>query len=460
MQNPADVSITLVAIDEDPAGLRLVRKALDQEQLDIFGCTDAAEGLDLVFRKKPQIVLLDWIMPKLSGELLQRIVAVLPETAVILIGHNVSPASAAEAVRQGAFDFLTGPISPEALRERIRLIIHHVRRSHNVHGSRRNGGLGHALAETPCFQGLIGRSPAMLEVFDRIRRIASHFRTVLLCGETGTGKELAARALHDLSPAGVGPFVAVNCPAVVETLFESELFGYAKGAFTGARQDKLGLFEYAHGGTLLLDEVGDMPLGLQSKLLRVLQNQEFLRLGSPVPRKIDIRVVAATNRDLRAMVTAGKFRQDLYYRLSMVEIRLPRLADRKEDLPILEQYFLHRFSHEFRKPFSGLTSRARVLLEAYPWPGNVRELENALGHACMMSSGDWIDVGDLPPHLFEQGADSERERGHILPLSEFERSYVRRVLISFDGNKVRTAEALGISRSKLYSLLVERDREK
>jgi transcriptional regulator with PAS, ATPase and Fis domain len=318
----------------------------------------------------------------------------------------------------------------------------------------------HEVEEIPHFQGLIGRSPRMREVFDRIQRIAPHFRTVLLAGETGTGKELAARALHDLSPACIGPFVACNCAAVVETLFESELFGYAKGAFTGALQDKEGLLEYAHGGTLLLDEVGDMPLGAQSKLLRVLQNQEIQRVGSPAPRKIDIRVVAATNRDLRAMAAAGKFRQDLFYRLSVVEIRLPRLSERKEDLPLLERYFLDRFRFEFNKPVHGLTKRAQALLAAYPWPGNVRELENVLGHACMMISGETIDLDDLPRHLLNGSTAPEAEREAILPLDEFERSYVRRVLVSFDGNKARTAAALGISRSKLYSLLVTTNREK
>jgi transcriptional regulator with PAS, ATPase and Fis domain len=245
----------------------------------------------------------------------------------------------------------------------------------------------------------------------------------------------------------------------VETLFESEFFGYAKGAFTGAQLDKQGLLEYAHGGTWLLVEVGDMPFGLQSTLLRVLQNQEFQRVGSPVPRKVDIRVVAATNRDLRAMVGAGEFRKDLFYRLAMVEIRLPRLADRKEDLALLERHFLDRFNSEFKKPMRSLTSRAQALLAAYSWPGNVREMENILGHACMMSSGEMIDVGDLPPDLFEQGTVSEGKPEQILPLGEFERSYVRRVLVSLDGNKVRTAEALGISRSKLYSLLLNGDRE-
>jgi transcriptional regulator with PAS, ATPase and Fis domain len=310
------------------------------------------------------------------------------------------------------------------------------------------------------FQGIVGRSQKMQEVFDRVRRIAPHFRSVLLTGETGTGKELVARALHDLSPARVGPFVACNCSAVTETLFESELFGYVKGAFTGARQDHLGLLEYAHGGTLLLDEVGDMPLGLQSKLLRVLQNQEIQRVGSPVPRKIDLRVVAATHRNLRAMVAAREFRQDLYYRLSMVEIRLPRLADRREDLPLLQRHFLHRFSREFAKPIRGITPAAQSLLAAYPWPGNVRELENVLGHACMMCLGEIIDMTDIPHDLFEWGGAPNSDGQEIMPLEEVERSYARRVLVSLDGNKVRTAEALGISRTKLYSLLVEHDGEK
>jgi len=299
----------------------------------------------------------------------------------------------------------------------------------------------------------------MQEVFDRIRRIAPHFRSALVVGETGTGKELVARALHNLSPARSGPFVACNCSAVVETLFESELFGYVKGAFTGARQDHLGLLEYAHGGTLLLDEVGDMPLRLQSKLLRVLQNLEIQRVGSPVPRKVDIRVIAATNRDLKAMVAAKEFRLDLYYRLAMVEIRLPRLLERNGDLPLLEDYFLRRFSGEFHKPTRGITPQAQALLEAYSWPGNVRELENVLGHACMMCLGDMIDLADLPHDLFEC-APPRALPERIMPLHQFERSYARRVLVSFDGNKVRAAEALGISRSKLYSLLIEEDQRK
>jgi DNA-binding NtrC family response regulator len=446
--DPDDPPINIIATDEDITSLRSVQDALGHGTLNIRIRWVRMEQLDRVVRERPEIVLLDWI-PPVSHSLarLHRIVAALPETAIIVLANSSALSSAAEAIRHGATDVLSKPVAAAALRERIYQIVNMARKS------RCSEVLGD-IPEGSSFQGIIGRSPRMLEVFARIRQIAPHFRTVLLTGETGTGKELAARALHELNPARGGPFVACNCSAVVETLFESELFGYAQGAFTGARQDKQGLLEYAHGGTLLLDEIGDMPLGLQSKLLRVLQNQEFQRVGSPVPRKVDIRVVAATNQDLREMAARREFRQDLFYRLAMVEIRLPSLVERREDLPLLERHFLRRFRDEFRKPVHGLTRRAEAFLAAYCWPGNVRELENTLGYACMMSAGETIDLDDLPPHLFEQGAVSQRRREPILPLDEFERSYVRRVLVSLDGNKVRTAEALGISRSKLYSLLV------
>ena len=210
------------------------------------------------------------------------------------------------------------------------------------------------------FEGIIGRSPLMWEMFSRIRRVAPHYRTVLITGETGTGKDLVARALHRLSPAASGRFVVLNCSAVVETLFESELFGHVRGSFTGATQDKTGLFEHAHGGTLFLDEIGDMPLATQAKLLRVLQNQEVQRVGSLTARKVDVRVIAATNHDLRAAIAEKRFREDLYYRLSMVEIQVPRLAERKEDLPLLERHFIARFAAQYGKEIRGLTHRAQI----------------------------------------------------------------------------------------------------
>jgi DNA-binding NtrC family response regulator len=239
----------------------------------------------------------------------------------------------------------------------------------------------------------------MWEMFWRIRRVAPHYRALLITGETGTGKDMIARAVHRLSPVASGNYVVLNCSAIVETLFESELFGHAKGSFTGATHDKPGLFEHAHGGTLFLDEIGDMPLATQAKLLRVLQNQEVQRVGSLATRKVDVRVVAATNHDLRAEVAEKRFREDLYYRLSMVEIQAPRLAERREDLPLLQRHFVARFAAQYKKEIRGITHRAQIRLSQHSRPGNVRELENVIGHAAMMTLNDMVDAQDLPSYL-------------------------------------------------------------
>src|SRR5947207_10218390 len=228
----------------------------------------------------------------------------------------------------------------------------------------------------------------MWDVFSRIRRVAPHYRTVLVTGETGTGKDLIAQALHRLSPAAAGRYVVLNCSAVVETLFESELFGHVRGSFTGAAQDKPGLVEHAHGGTLFLDEIADMPVATQAKLLRVLQNQEVQRVRSLTPRKVDVRVIDATNHDLPAAIAETRFPEDLFYRLSMVERHVPRLAQRREDLPLLERHFVARFAAQYGKEIRGLTPRAQILLSLHNWPGNVREMENVIGHACMMVLGN------------------------------------------------------------------------
>ena len=450
MKTADELPILLLAIDDDPQSLEFVKDTLAQENLEILTTTDPELGLELVLRRHPQIVLLDLMMPKIGGmELLERILEADPGTNVMLMTGHYSTEAAVEAIQKGAYDYLNKPLSVEKLRQRVDQLIAEARQR------RRTLQLDRELLKVYEFEGLLGRSPLMLDVFARVRRVAPHFRTVLVTGATGTGKELVARALHRLSPAASGTFAVCNCSAIVETLFESELFGYVKGAFTGATQDKSGLFEYANGGTLFLDEIGEMPLATQAKLLRVLQSQEIQRVGSPAVRKVDVRVVAATNRDLRARVGEKEFRDDLYYRLSMVEVKLPLLAERKEDVPLLVRYLVERFATQYNKPIRGLTRRAQALLARYSWPGNVRELENALGHACMMVEGDLIDVRDFPDTLRKPAERELVEDEDLIPLDELQRRHALRVLARVGGNKKRAAEILGIARTTLYQLLAE-----
>jgi DNA-binding NtrC family response regulator len=438
----------LVVIDDDPANIRFVRFILANESLDIHAASDPQTGMELICRTRPQIVLLDLVMPGVQGmEVLQKILEFDPGIDVILMTGYYSTESAVEAIHKGAADYFPKPFSPDKLRERIGQI-----KEDSKH-RQRSLRLENELLENFEFNGMIGRSPLMLELVSQIRRIAPHFRSVLVTGPTGVGKELVARALHRLSPGQKGNFVAVNCSSISETLAESELFGHVKGAFTGAHQDKVGVFEYADGGTALLDEIGEMPLPLQAKLLRVLQNQELLRVGSPVVRKVNVRVVAATNRDLPEMVRQGKFREDLYFRLCMIELKVPSLAERREDLPMLQRHFLKIFAAQYKKPLAGLTRRAQTLLGRYSWPGNVRELENVIGHACMMTESDVIDIRDLPDRIRNLRPTEIAESEVEMSLDRLARSHAHRVLAHVGGNKVRTAEILGISRTYLYELL-------
>ena len=448
MNHPEQSNIRLVAIDDDAATLELVEAALKAQPLEVLTAQDPEQGLELVLRERPQIVLLDLAMPKMSGmELLDRIVAAAPETEVVLLTGDYSTDSAVEAIRRGASDYLTKPVPVALLRERIG---RYIEQAQQREAALR---LENELLRAHQFEGMVGRSPLMLAVFTRVRRVAPHYRTALVTGATGTGKELVASALHRLSPVSGNRFAVVNCSAVVETLFESELFGHVRGAFTGAGQDKTGLFEYANGGTVFLDEIGDMPLETQSKLLRVVENGEIQRVGSPAPRRVNVRIVAATNRDLREMIAEKQFREDLYYRLSMVEIRLPRLAERKEDLPLLARYFIDQFAAEYGKTIRGVTPRAEIVLARYPWPGNVRELRSTLGNACMMADGDMIDVQDIPDQLRNRSAKEPAARDEVMPLEEMERQYVLRVLESVAGNKVRAAKLLGINRATVYRIV-------
>jgi DNA-binding NtrC family response regulator len=442
--------LKLLAIDDDAKNLEIISLALKRPGLEIMTSQDPEEGFELFLRTRPKIVLLDLVMPKASGmEILERIVGVDPGVDVILITAHYSTESAVEAIQKGAFDYLTKPIEIDKLRARITTLLE------DAETRQKTLRLDQELIDAYQFEGLVGRSPLMLEVYAKIRRIAPHFRTVLVTGATGTGKELAAKALHRLSPAGRGPFVVCNCSALVENLVESELFGYVRGAFTGATQDKVGMFEHADGGTIFLDEIGELAPAAQAKLLRVLQNRQIQRVGSLTPRNIDVRVIAATHRNLKTMVREGQFREDLYYRLAVVEIPLPVLATRREDLPLLERYFIEKFATEYNKPIAGLSRRAQTRLATYPWPGNVRELENVIGNSCMMADGNVIDIGDLPERLRGRLSEDLGEDEMFLSLEELQRRHILRVLESVGGNKARAAEVLGIGRATIYELIAK-----
>jgi DNA-binding NtrC family response regulator len=431
--------------------VELLSNALAQPDLEILTAVDPEEGLDLFRNRRPQIVLTDLMMPRMSGmEVLERIVDIDPATDVILMTAHYSTESAVEAVKKGASDYLNKPVSIGPLRERIGRLVKEVRKR------QRSSELEDELRTNSEFEGIVGRSPQMWEMFWRVRRVAPHYRTLLITGETGTGKDLVAQAIHRLSPAVSGRYVVLNCSAVVETLFESELFGHVKGSFTGATHDKPGLFEQAHRGTLFLDEIGDMPLATQAKLLRVLQNQEVQRVGALTPRKVDVRVVAATNHNLRAAVAEKRFREDLYFRLSMVEIHAPRLADRKEDLPLLQRHFVARFAAQYGRDLRGLTHRAQVRLSRHSWPGNVRELENVIGHAAMMATNDMVDMQDLPPYLRASSGHAEPTAASLLTggtLAEVEREYIIRVLRETDGVISAAANRLGLPRTTLNAMM-------
>ncbi len=441
--------VSILIIDDNPEFLEQLSNALAQPGLEILITVNPQDGLRLFRHWRPQIVLTALVMEHMSGmEMLDRIMEIDAATDVILMTAYYSAESAVEAIKKGASDYLNKPVSLRTLNERIGKLLE------KANERTRFLQLEDGLNPHSEFDGIVGRSLEMREIFSRIRRVAPHYRTALIVGETGTGKDLVARALHGRSPVASGRFVAVNCSAVVETLFESELFGHVQGSFTGATRDKAGFFEHAHRGTLFLDEIGDLPLATQAKLLRVLQNQEVQRVGALNLREVDVRVVAATNRDLRAAIAQRTFREDLYYRLSMVEIHVPRLANRKEDLPLLERHLVARSAAQYGKNIQGLTHRAQILLSQHSWPGNVRELENVLGHAGMMTASDMIDVQDLPLYLQAPRGSPEHAEPPIPArpadaLAMQERLLILRALEKAGGNQTLAANLLQIGRDRL-----------
>ena len=409
---------------------------------------DGSVALEMMHRRHMDLVLLDLHMPRVNGlEVLRSVRKGGSSSPIALMSGAATVEDAVEAIKLGATEYFAKPLDMP----RVRALLGAMRKQFHDRNSVLDADA--MLAERLEVCGMIGRSPAMRELFSVINRLAPHARTVLITGDTGTGKELVARALHALGPRKNKKLLTVNCSAVVETLFESELFGHVRGAFTGAHADKAGVFEVANGGTVFLDEVGELPSGAQAKLLRALENGEVQRVGSVEARKVDVRVIAATNRRLDAEIAAGRFRSDLYYRLNVVEIAVPPLRERSEDVPYLTAAFVKRFSKEFGKSITGLTEGAEERLVEWPWPGNVRELRNVIERACLLCEGHLLTEGDLARSL------SERSLAPAPMLDEEPQGppptvdAVRAALDDTGGNKSLAARRLGISRRALYRLI-------
>ena len=364
---PARKLLTPCVLDDDPAQLEILSAQVTDLGYEPICTSDPQEALRLVRSGRCRLVLADVHMPEMHGyEFLDRALQVDPGVHVLMVTGEYTLESALDAVRRGAMDFLPKPID----RARLKRTLDDVALLYDQR--KRVRALEEQLLKDLEFYGIVGKSPAMLEVFDFARKVARHYTNVLIVGATGTGKELVARAIHQISPVGQNRLAVCNCSALVDTLLESQLFGHVRGAFTGATDTRPGLFEYANNGTVFLDEVGETSLGMQAKLLGVIQNREIQRVGSPEVRQINVRLIAATNRDLRAEVLAGRFREDLFYRLSSIQIRIPALSERLEDIPLLVQYLLKKYNEAYGKKIAGLTRRAQTVLLQHSWPGNVR----------------------------------------------------------------------------------------
>ena len=430
----------VLVVDDESAQRELVGGFLRKHGFEVSEASDGVAALER-FRKEPfDLILADQKMPGLSGlELLAGARAISPEVAVIVMTAYGTIETAVAAIKSGAADYLTKPLNLDELLHRIGQVRERQRLL------RENRELREALQERHRVAGIIGESGRMQEVLSLVRRVAESDATVLIQGESGTGKELIAKAIHYASPRAGAPLVSVNCAALPETLLESELFGHEKGAFTGAVSSRKGRFERADGGSLFLDEIGDLPLHLQVKLLRVLQEREFERVGSSRPIAINVRLLAATHRDLEALVRAGRFRDDLYYRINVVTISLPPLRERREDIPLLLDRFVEKFASQNGKRINGVTREAREALLRYDYPGNVRELENLVERAVVLTRDEVIGLEDLPLSVKE----TERvvSDGPSLPavVEGLERRMIREALTRADGVQTRAAEMLGIS---------------
>jgi two-component system response regulator HydG len=446
----------ILIVDDERSNLESLEKIFRREGFRVAGAGSGAEALEHLRREQVSVLVTDLMMPGMSGEeLLRAARAVSPETEVVLVTAYGTVETAVAAMKEGAYDFITKPVKRHAVVKSVKQALEKARLlAENRELRARLASLSGREAEG----GLLGAAPSFRSALDTLRRAAPTQATVLVTGESGTGKELAARLTHDLSPRARAPFVPLSCAAIPETILESELFGYERGAFTGAVGRKEGRFERAHGGTLFLDEVGEMSPSVQVKLLRVLQDGVVERLGGTQPIQVDVRLVAATNKDLEDEVRAGRFREDLFYRLNVVQVRLPPLRERREDVPLLAAAFLHRFAERNGKKLRGFTTAALAAIESYDWPGNVRELMHAVERGVVLTRRELVDVEDLPEAV-RASRPGPPAAAPVLsvavgtPLDEIERTVIRETLRHTRGDKSLAAKLLGVAARTIYRKL-------
>ena len=442
---------SILVVDDDPAHRTMLKALMGGWGYNIFEADDGSTAIEEVKNRYFDLILMDVRMLKVSGlEALGHIKSYNPAIPVIIMTAFSSVETAVDALKNGAYDYLTKPLDFDKLRITIKRAMEHLQLKEENRLLKRN------LSQQFDRQNIIGRSPAMVKLLETVAQVAPSEATVLLTGESGTGKELIAGAIHFNSHRKEAPFIKINCAALTETLLESELFGHEKGAFTGADRRKEGCFVQAHGGSLFLDEVSEMPLTMQVKLLRVLQEREITRVGGEKVIPVDVRVITATNKDLLQLVKEGSFRDDLYYRLNVVGLEIPPLRTREDDIPMLAQHFIEMFASKNKKEIKAFTPRAMDSLLRYDWPGNVRELMNAVERGVVLSQSEYLDDSDL--RIFHE--DSHENSGPAMlshdtprPLEEVEKETVLRTLESAGGNKSETARRLGITRKTLHKKL-------
>ena len=441
----------LLVVDDDLEMCALLSDVLNAEGYSVLTISESLEASKILKREEFDVIVTDLKLKGLKGlDLLEEAKRVAPLTPVIIITAFGTIESAIQAMKMGAYDYITKPFQLDEMILTVKKALENRLLKKEVVRLKKE-------VETRYhFHQLIGKSPPMQSIYDLIGRISDSSNNVLITGESGTGKELVAKAIHYNGIRKEGPFVAVNCAAIPETLLESELFGYKRGAFTDAKTDKKGLISEATGGTLLLDEIAEMPPMLQAKLLRVIEERQVRPLGDTHSYPIDVRIVSASNRDMKAQIRDGRFREDLYYRLKVIDIELPPLRERREDMPLLIQHFISRFGKE-PKRISGVSEDALKILINYSWPGNVRELENVIQRAIVLSQHEMILPEDLPISMMKNGNENLIEKGisQKYTIDQLEKEYIRKVLIEVGGNKSRAAEVLGLDRKTLYRKLQE-----